>query len=206
MHQLLVIICWFKRPLYLIKYNIIECQSLKCPTQQINERINKMKQKIPCWFKTHLKPSLFMILWSSPFEWVFKSFQLKIHSHPYISDSDLFIFLPFTVRAKLYIMAIGLHETARYPLTQPVHHPARIPADPARSVQGTHCNRQRLLAYLGFKGHKDLSVYLDDLMARHKYFERRKKILSTALLCCYFHEKRDNRHFFQHTFLSDGLV
>lgn len=62
--------------------------------------------------------------------------------------------------------------------------PAQIPADPARSVQGTHSKRQRLLAYLGFKGHEDLSVLQSGWFdGKTQIFLKREKKSSPPISC-----------------------
>lgn len=97
-------------------------------------------------------------------------------------------------------MVIGLQEAACYCLTLPVHHqPSQFRVHTVTDKDSLHIwDLEVTRIYLFYN--------LDDLMARHKYFEKRRTILFTTLLIFYFHEKRDNRHFFQHVLLSDGLV
>lgn len=88
------------------------------------------------------------------------------------------------------MMAIGLQETARYPLTPPVHQQPRSQLTLPSQFRVHTVTDKGSLHIWDLKVTRIYLFYnLDDLMARLKYFERRKRVLCTTLLCCFLHEK-----------------
>lgn len=153
-------------------------------------RTNEIKEKMPCWFREHLKPnflkSSFACSGVVPSDWLFQCFLMNIHFYRIFH----FIFFP---SLNTYVIVIGSQGTARYHQTLPVLQPRSQLTLPSQFR--IYTLQQRLLAYLGFKGHEDLSVL------QSGWFDGKTQIFlkgeehPTTPLSFHFHNKTDDRYF-----------